>query len=750
MIQDKKRSGADGLTTGNQQSNQPNQQQNIVRRIEVSHGQGQASPTYAIETSALSMSFEEGSPRIIHEISLNLVQGELLLLLGPSGGGKSSLALCLNGIYPHAVDSLVSGEVRLYNELLLEANPAQIAQQVGIVFQDVDSQFCMLRVEEELAFCLENIGCPRDEMEARIVSALELAGLSDYRQSYIHNLSGGMKQQLAIACALVLRPSILILDEPTSNLDPLATAALAARIREIQQAEELTVLLIEHQLDEWMYAVDRIAALDQRGSLFYQGSPHEYFRRYSSKAQELGIWQPRAVTLHRQLVKELAGLVSTDNDVTAKVQINKIQITEFQTTEFQTTKVLSGMGQVSEAGPTKVQTLDRRTESYQQWLSCQHELESWQTLEDAIPLTIDELWQLWSIQPQAVREAALQAMSSLRKDMPFAQRETRECAWGGGGTLTSDGFISSGPSSKLLLAAHELVYSYDSRPKRRYGFLKKRKSAYDGISAKPAQATQTTQATQAEQTTDQIHHVSLNVHEGEFVALTGPNGAGKSTLASLLTGLLAPSSGHVLINGKSMEDWGEEELRRQIGLVFQHPEHQFVTDSVYDELAYTLRLRQEWSESQIEERVEAALKQYRLEEQRDQSPFALSQGQKRRLSVAVMLMDDQRILICDEPTYGQDAYASLELMQSLRNRVDRGQAVLMITHDMEWVRQFATRVIVLQAGHIVFDDAPAALWKLTKHELDAMHLKLPLAERFNQQLLDSLNECSVRQGGGMR
>lgn len=688
------------------------------------------------------MCFEEGSPGIINEVSLNLVEGELLLLLGPSGGGKSSLALCLNGIYPHAVDSLVSGEVKLYNELLLAANPAQIAQRVGIVFQDVDSQFCMLRVEEELAFCLENIGCPRDEMEARIVSALELAGLGDYRQSYIHNLSGGMKQQLAIACALVLRPSILILDEPTSNLDPIAATALATRIREIQMVEELTVLLIEHQLDEWMYAVDRIAALDQRGRLFYQGSSHEYFRRYSSKAQELGIWQPRAVTLHRQLIKELAGLISTDNDVTAKVQaakvqINKVQINKIQTTELQTTKVLSRESQVTEAGAAEVQTLDRKSEPCRQLLSCQHELQSWQALEVAIPLTLDELWQLWSIQPQVVREAALQAMSSLQKEMSFAQQETRECEREEAGTLTSGGYISSGPSSKLLLAAHELVYSYDSRPKRRFGFLKKRKSAHGGLSATSTGLTYSTHTTQS---TDQIHQVSLNVHEGEFVALAGPNGAGKSTLASLLTGLLAPASGDVLVNGRSMEVWGEEELRRLIGLVFQHPEHQFVTDSVYEELAYTLRLRQEWSEGQIEERVEAALKQYRLEEQRDMSPFALSQGQKRRLSVAVMLMDDQRVLICDEPTYGQDAYASLELMQSLRDRVDRGRAVLMITHDMEWVRQFATRVIVLQAGHIVFDDSPAALWRLTEQELDAMHLKLPLAERFNQHLLDSLSE----------
>ncbi|WP_084165583.1 ABC transporter ATP-binding protein [Paenibacillus massiliensis] len=691
---------------------------------------GSCTPSYALETRALSMCFEEGSSGIINEVSLNLVQGELLLLLGPSGGGKSSLALCLNGIYPHAVDSLVCGEVRLYNELLLEANPAQIAQRVGIVFQDVDSQFCMLRVEEELAFCLENIGCPRDEMEARIVSALGLAGLSDYRQAYIHSLSGGMKQQLAIACALVLRPSILILDEPTSNLDPIAATALTARIREIQQAEELTVLLIEHQLDEWMYAVDRIAALDQRGSLFYQGLPREYFRRYSSKAQELGIWQPRAATLHRQLIKELAGRVSADSNAeSAKQQAMNVPMSKENSSNMLATK----------AGYTEIQTLDRSAE-YEQLLLSQHEMGNWQAVEDALPLTLNELWQLWSNQPQQVCKAALKAVSSIREHVTSTQQKSRAGELEAADISTTGVFDSSGKPPKLLLAAHELVYSHGRSPKRLYSFLKKRKSAHGEISATPAQVTQATKATKATKATHQIHHVSLHVHEGEFVALAGPNGAGKSTLASLLTGLLAPASGHVYVNGRRLDDWREEELRRQIGLVFQHPEHQFVTDSVYDELAYTLRLRQEWSEGQIEKRVEAVLKQYRLEEQRDMSPFSLSQGQKRRLSVAVMLMDDQRILICDEPTYGQDAYASLELMQALRSRAEQGQAVLMITHDMEWVRQFATRVIVLQAGHIVFDDTPVALWKLTKQELDMMHLKLPLVERFSQLLSDSLSK----------
>ncbi len=173
---------------------------------------------------------------VLSSVSMSLYKGEITLLLGPGGCGKSSLALCLNGIYPHAVESVVTGSVKLFGETPDLRHPGKTAQTVGIVFQDPDSQFCMLTVEQELAFCLENIGCPREEIGGRIEDALKLVQLTDCREKEIHTLSGGQKQRVAIAAALVLRPKVLILDEPTSNLDPASAQLLADRLHALRAA----------------------------------------------------------------------------------------------------------------------------------------------------------------------------------------------------------------------------------------------------------------------------------------------------------------------------------------------------------------------------------------------------------------------------------------------------------------------------------------------------------------------------------
>ncbi|MEI0738042.1 ABC transporter ATP-binding protein [Paenibacillus sp. JTLBN-2024] len=167
-----------------------------------------------------------------------------------------------------------------------------------------------------------------------------------------------------------------------------------------------------------------------------------------------------------------------------------------------------------------------------------------------------------------------------------------------------------------------------------------------------------------------------------------------------------------------MSDWKEAELRSRIGFIFQHPEHQFVADTVYDELAYSFRL-QNRSETEIGERVNGLLQRFRLEGRESFSPFSLSQGQKRRLSVAAMLSDEQQILLCDEPTYGQDAHGAKELMSGLRARADQGLAVVVITHDMEFVQEYADRVIVMNNGSIHFEGlrsrsgpSPRDFWKI--------------------------------------
>lgn len=574
----------------------------------------------ALEATDLTLAFEtEGEP-VLSNINVTLHEGETVLLLGPSGCGKSSLAFCLTGLYPHAIDSLVEGSVLVYGKLIELYDSGEAAQHIGIVFQDFDSQFCMLRVEEEIAFCLENRNCPRTEMESMIQEVLEKVGLLAWRHAYIHELSGGMKQKLALACALALRVHMLVLDEPTSNLDPYTRHQFAVLISELARKEGMALLIIEHQLDDWIGMTDRLLVMDEDGALVFDGLPVSYFKHHAAEAKSRGIWLPQALEL-QQSIREW---FNRSNSSDSSNDDDSSNISDFSNYDHQFVR---------------------------------------QRLTAADPALTDE--------------DLLKLLLSLPET---AQRDSKHF-------LTSAQPESLKQKNEIVLQAHNLIY-------RRKGRVI-------------------------------LDHVSLTLHAGEWVALVGPNGAGKSTLASLLSGLTQPAEGQIILNGMPLHRYAERELRAFIGYVFQNPEHQFITDTVFDELAFGMRL-QLLSEEEVQQHVEEALTRFRLNKVANANPFSISQGQKRRLSVASVLTDSQQLLICDEPTYGQDAYTSKQLMDTLLARTQAGATVLMITHDMEWVQSYADRIFVLDEGCIRFDDSPSKLWREHPELVEKCHLRMPM------------------------
>jgi energy-coupling factor transport system ATP-binding protein len=208
-----------------------------------------------------------------------------------------------------------------------------------------------------------------------------------------------------------------------------------------------------------------------------------------------------------------------------------------------------------------------------------------------------------------------------------------------------------------------------------------------------------------------LKNVSLEIRAGEMLAIVGRNGAGKSTLAKLMVGLLKPQQGELILFGKPAQRWKLQELATHISLVFQNPEHQFLTDTVADEIEYSLLARGVTGKDAIQHGIADMLDLLGLTDFTRQHPFSLSAGMKRRLGVATMLVCDPQVLLVDEPTYGQDKGMTTTLMSIMNEIRVRGIAVVMITHDMRLVQEYAHRVVVMNEGQVLYDGLPAGLFE---------------------------------------
>lgn len=212
----------------------------------------------------LSFRYSEKTDPVFSDLSLTVKSGETVLLMGPSGCGKSTLAYCLAGLYPEYAGEL-TGEITLMGRPLSEYGPAERAKAASILFQNPDNQFCMDRVDHEVLFALENINYQGD-LQKRMRELLEKVGLEQEAESPIHNLSGGMKQKLALCTALATEAQMLILDEPFANLDPASSASLASLLEQMNR-QGMTLLVVDHRLDWWRPFLSRVILYSDTGNL---------------------------------------------------------------------------------------------------------------------------------------------------------------------------------------------------------------------------------------------------------------------------------------------------------------------------------------------------------------------------------------------------------------------------------------------------------------------------------------------------
>ena len=216
-----------------------------------------------IEFDNLSFTYPGEAQPALRNVSMQLMQGAFTLVTGNSGCGKSTLLRCINGLVPHFSGGHISGSVRVLGADPILCSPQGMSQTVGMVLQDPESQFVMDVVEDEIAFALENAGLARAEMRMRVEEALDLLGLASLRTRTVVGLSGGEKQRVAIASALALRPRVLVLDEPTSQLDPASAEDVLNAITRLNSDLGLTIVLSEHRLDRVLQYADLLVLMER-------------------------------------------------------------------------------------------------------------------------------------------------------------------------------------------------------------------------------------------------------------------------------------------------------------------------------------------------------------------------------------------------------------------------------------------------------------------------------------------------------
>lgn len=545
---------------------------------------------------------------ILKGVDLTIKKGEFIALLGRNGSGKTTFSKQLNAILRPSEGTVTVDEMGTRDAEKLY----DIRQHVGMVFQNPDNQMVAANVEEEVAFGPENLGMESDTIVARVKQALEQVRMWKRRKTAPNHLSGGQKQRIAIAGILAMHPDYIVLDEPTAMLDPKGRKEVMEALQRLNQEQEMTVILITHDMEEAALAGRVILLAD--GQVRFDGTPEDFFGEDALLA-EMGMEAPLSYRV-RKLI---------DSDVFEK----KI-----------------GDARVEEA------TIDKREKVAE----------------------YDKTGREWEASSELVD----------KKKNKKAEAETDE-------------------KNQALLSLQHVSYIYSPG------------TAYEKVA---------------------LDDVNLSLGKGEIVGLAGHTGSGKSTMIQLLNGLLKPTSGTVTFEGKDIhaKGYSGNYLRSKVGMVFQYPEHQMICDTVWEDVAFGPS-KQGLTGEACETRVEEALRFVDLPEKYYQaSPLQLSGGQKRRVAIAGVLAMHPEYIILDEPAAGLDAAGKREIFDRIRRMSrEQGIGVLLVSHSMEDLAEYADRIIVLDDGKKILDDRPVEVFA-ERETLETCGLDVPEAVKFADRL----------------
>ena len=253
-----------------------------------------------IQANRLTFTYTGASKPSIEDISIEISPGDFVVLTGPSGCGKTTICRCINGLIPNFYSGDFAGDLIVDGMSVKERTTAELAAHVGMVFQNPENQLFSLSVERDVAFGPENLGLKREETRKRVDWALDVTGITHLKDKPPYELSGGQQQRAAIAAVLAMQPKVMILDEPTSFLDPKSALEILEVISDLNRRLGITIILVEHRLDIVSQHANRVIVMDS-GKVVLDGTPRDV---YGEHARLIGIGLPRVTTLFSLLQRD--------------------------------------------------------------------------------------------------------------------------------------------------------------------------------------------------------------------------------------------------------------------------------------------------------------------------------------------------------------------------------------------------------------------------------------------------------------
>ncbi|HXW94468.1 MAG TPA: ATP-binding cassette domain-containing protein [Nitrososphaerales archaeon] len=260
-----------------------------------------------LEISGLNFRYPDSPKKAVSDFDLSVPEQEIVVLAGPSGCGKSTLLRAVNGLIPHMYTGDYSGQVWVAGNVVKDSNMRDLAQRVGFLFQNPENQIFMFTVERDIAFGLENLGVPRAEMRNRVDEAMRLLEIDDLALRAPHELSDGQKQRVALAGVLAMNPRLVILDEPTSLLDPKTAAELVGLVARLRKELGTTFVVVEHRLDLLVKVADRMVVMNE-GRKALEGTPKEVL--FGDEAEAYGVSVPSVTRVQKMLAAD--GVLAAD------------------------------------------------------------------------------------------------------------------------------------------------------------------------------------------------------------------------------------------------------------------------------------------------------------------------------------------------------------------------------------------------------------------------------------------------------